>query len=204
MVNTRIVQQSKEILFELNKQVKKSRMRISYIVSVLIIIGCTSCKSYVDVQNNSFENDQMSFQFNCEQNNFKYYSNIKGRADDELFSSEHFEIDLPKNLNNWMGINNQFYFEYDHNQIILVYVPYKEEKKEEVAWELVDLAEEKIVDYMYDYWSQMNYNDNKLNELHLNRVNKVYTNGRYEIVLYNIKEKNFQHYLDQVKYFKIN
>lgn len=179
-------------------------MRISYIVSVLIIIGCTACKSYVDVQNNSFENSHLSFQFNCEQNNFKYYSNIKGRADDELFSSEHFEITLPKNLRNWMSITNQYYFDYGSNQIILVYVPYKEEKKEEVAWKLVDLEEEKIVHYMYDYWSQMNYNDNKLNELSLHRVNKIYTNGRYEIVLYNIKEKNYQHYLDQVKNFKIN
>lgn len=179
-------------------------MRISYVLIILITINFISCRSYIDNRTNSFKNNHMSFEFNCDQNKFKYYSKINGRADNQIFSSYHFEIDLPKNLSNWMKINNQFYFEYDHNQIILVCIPYKEENKEEIDWKLVDLEEEKIFNYMYDYWSEMNYDDNKLNTLNLKRVNKVYTNGKYEIVLYNVKVNNFHNYLDKIKTFKVN
>lgn len=179
-------------------------MRISYIIILLIIINFISCKSYIDTKNNSFENDHMSFQFNCKQNHFKYYSKINGRADDQIFSNSHFEIDLPKNLNNWMLINNRYYFEYDYNQIILVYIPFKEENKNEGVWHVDDLEEEKIFSYMYDYWSEMKYNDNRLNTLNLKRVNKIYTNGKYEIVLFNVKEKNFHRYLDIVKTIRVN
>jgi hypothetical protein len=48
-------------------------MRLSYL---LIVFSFISCRSYIDNKTNSFENSHMSFQFNYDQNKFKYYSNI--------------------------------------------------------------------------------------------------------------------------------
>lgn len=170
------------------------------LLSTLVL---SSCKTYIDVTEKSIRTDYMTFRYQKKYNEFDYFSKVNGVADKEVFYKTHFTIDLPKNIVYWMMLDNKFYYEYDSKQLIYIYTSYKNQGKQSDNWELKDMDKGAEWEYFGEYWNQRGYDEKELNAANSNRITKLYTNGRYEILLYNVKEKNYNSFLGRVKSFKV-
>jgi hypothetical protein len=162
-----------------------------------------SCRSYLDVEGRDIVTDYMTFSYQKSRNELDYFNKVNASAEKEVFYTTHFTISLPKNIVYWKQLGNKFYYEYDSKQVISIYTSYRNYGKESSNWELKDIDKGSEAKYLAEYWTARNYNKDFLDVKKSNRVTKLYTNGKYEILLYNIKEKNFTRFLDLVKTFKV-
>ncbi len=173
------------------------------IIIIFILLTLFSCKSVIDYnENDSIKASGFSFQYNKDHNKFLYYNNINGVAENQIFYNTHFEIKLPKGIINWSARRHDFIFEYNNKQIIYVYVPYKNEGIESNHWELKDIDYHDALN-LGEYWEERKYKENHLYKEHPKRISKIYTNGKYIIMLYNIKDINYPKFVQSVKTFKL-
>jgi hypothetical protein len=124
-------------------------------------------------------------------------------SDKEVFYTTHFAINLPKGIIYWAMFDNKFYCEYDSKQLIHIYTSYKNKGKESDSWELKNIEEGSEWKYLGEYWNNRAYDEKERDMAKSTRITKLYTNGKYEILLYNIKEKNFGSFLERLKSFKV-
>jgi hypothetical protein len=146
----------------------------------------------------------MTFVYEKDDNDFDYFNKVNASTDRDVFYTTHFSIKLPKKIVYWQKFDaNKFYYEYDSKQIIYIYTAYKNEGKESDKWELKEVNERDELNCLKDYWNERNYNLKLLDVKKTDRITKLYTNGKYEILLYNIKEKNFTSFFELIKTFAI-
>ena len=170
----------------------------------IALICLNSCKSYVDVNNSKVSDKGMNFNFYENFNSLDYFSSVNASADNDIFYTTHFTINLPKKIVYWEISSNNFFFEYDSKQIIYIYSSYKNKGQESENWELKDIDYNEVLKYIGEYWDKRNYNENYLYEAHNERVSKLYTNGKYKILLYNVKTENLQAFIQSAKTFNTN
>jgi len=157
----------------------------------------------MDVAGDGITTDYMTLRYNNNYNELDYFNKVNGVADKEVFYTTHFAINLPKKIVYWTRLDNKFYYEYDSKQLIYIYTSYKNEGKESDRWELKDMDEGSEWKYLGEYWSKRGYDEKELDAAKSNRITKLYTNGKYEILLYNINEKNYGSFLERIKSFKV-
>lgn len=162
-----------------------------------------SCTLYIDIPQNSINNDSMIFKYGINENKFKYISNVNASADNEIYYTTHFTMTLPKGIVNWSRNSNNFIFEYEDKQILYIYSSYKNEGKESKKWELRDIDYNEILKYIGPYWDKRNYIENYLYKAHNGRSSKLYTNGKYKILLYNIKTERMAIFIQSAETFDI-
>jgi hypothetical protein len=179
-------------------------MKIKFLFIVLWAIPLGSCKVYLDTAGRSISTDYMMFKYQKDYNEFDYFSKVNAVADNQTFYTTHFSIRLPKNIVYWKQLGNKFYYEYDSKQLIYIYTAYKNEEKESNKWELKDIGEASAFKYLEDYWiKERDYPESYFEKKRKKRVTKLYTDDKYDILLYNIKEKNLSVFLDFIKSFKV-
>lgn len=176
-------------------------MRIQLLL-VMMSTLLTSCKTYLDISKNSIATDYMTFKYQKNYNELDYFNKVNAARDKDVFYTTHFTINLPKDIVYWMKSGNTFFFEYDSKQVIYIYTAYKNEGKDSDTWELKNVDEGSELKYLEDYWKERRYNESLLDVRKKNRVTKLYTNGKYKILLYNIKQKNFFSFFDFIKTYK--
>jgi len=177
---------------------------MKYSIFVLLILLMGSCTSYIDVPKNSINDASMVFEYNNTENKLKYINNVNASSDHDIYYTTHFSITLPKKIVNWYKSNNNFFFEYNDKQIFYIYTSYKNEGKESENWELKEVDYNEVLKYIGEYWDKRNYNENYLYKAHNGRVSKFYTNGKYKILLYNIKTENLSNFIQSAKTFSTN
>lgn len=164
----------------------------------------SSCASYVDISTNSIHNDSMIFEYGNKENKFGYTSKVNASTDNEIYYTTNFSIILPKGIINWTMNNNNFFFEYDNKQIIYIYSAYKNEGNESDNWKLSEVELGELKNYLSDYWDKRGYKEKYLLKEHVGRISKVYTNGKYKILIYNIKSERFSIFIQSAKTFTTN
>lgn len=171
-------------------------------LSLAISLG--SCKVYLDIEANSISADYMTFKYQKDYNELDYFSKVNASADNQTFYTTHFTVRLPKNRVYWKQLSNKFYYEYDSKQVIYIYTAYRGEEKESNVWELKDIEDDSAFKYLEDYWiKERGYHESYFDKRREKRITKLYTNGTYDILLYNVKEKNFPMFFDYIKSFKV-
>jgi hypothetical protein len=180
-------------------------MKIKYVYLLLSAFFTISCRSYLDVVPNVINTNYMTFRFDTTYNELNYFNGVNSTADNQILYTTHFTIKLPKDILYWHQAGNKFYYEYDSKQVILINSAYKNTGQESDNWELKNVATEDLMEYMDEYWeSTRGYSKNYLEKMHDKRITKLYTNGKYSILLFNIRKKNFSSYLNLIKSFKAN
>ncbi len=174
---------------------------MKYSIFVLLVLLMGSCASYVDVPKNSINNDSMVFDYGNNENKFMYINKVNASADKDIYYTTHFSITLPKGIKNWTRSSNSFFFEYDDRQVFYIYSSYKNEGQESENWKLKDIDYNEVLKYIGEYWDKRNYNENYLYKAHNGRVSKFYTNGKYKILLYNIKTENLSAFIQGARTF---
>lgn len=170
------------------------------ITAVILSSILSSCASYLDYSN-SIHTDYMDFNYLENHNEFIYKSKVNATADSEVYYTTHFSINLPKKLKNWQSSSNEFFFEYDDKEIIYINSGYKN-KGDAGKWVIRETNEDEIYNKLSSYWGKRKYDENYLDASKSGRVSKVYSDGKVSILLYNIKEQNFERYLELLKSFK--
>lgn len=174
---------------------------MKYYLSFSLILLIISCASYIDVPKNNFNDNNIKFEFARDVNNFKYTNNVNASADKNIYYATHFSINLPKGIVNWTRNSNNFFFEYKDKQIFYVYSSFKNEGQESLNWRLNDVDYNEVLRYIGEYWDNRKYNENFLYKSYKGRVSKLYTNGKYKILLYNIKTENIETFIQNAKTF---
>ncbi|MDI9312738.1 MAG: hypothetical protein QM535_21190 [Limnohabitans sp.] len=177
---------------------------MKHLIFVLSVLLMGSCSSYIDIPKNSINDNSMIFEYGGNENKLKYINKVNASADNDIYYTTHFSIILPKNIVNWMISSNNFFFEYKDKQIFYVYSSYKNEGQESTNWELKDVNYNEVLKCIGEYWDKRDYNENFLYEKHNRRISKLYTNGKYKILLYNIKVENLQVFINAAKTFAPN
>ena len=160
-----------------------------------------SCSSYIDIPKNSISTNSMVFEYSNNDNKLKYINKVHASADQDIYYTTHFSITLPKNIVNWNISSNNFFFEYDDKQILYIYSSYKNEGQESKNWELKDIDYNADLKYIGEYWDKRKYKEEYLFKVHNGRVSKFYTNGKYKILLYNIKRQNIKKFIESAQTF---
>lgn len=174
-------------------------MKKTLTIIVLLFIF-NSCSSYLD-RKGSVNNDFVDFKYLESYNEFIYKSKINAVADNEIYYPNHFSINLPKKLKIWQNSGTEFFFEYNNREIIYINVGFKN-KGNTGNWAIQETNEDEIYTKLNSYWNKRKYNENTLKTGSLGRTSKIYSDGKVSILLYNIKEENYNHYLDLIKSFK--
>lgn len=181
-------------------------MRYSIIYVILIISFLASCKTYYDRESYKelhYEND-FSMKFYKTYNDLDYFNTVHGSADGFIYYNTHFTMNLPKGIKYWMISGHDFFYEFDSKQIIYIYNPFRNDGIESGEWILKDVNVG-YEDYnLEQYWvNERKYKESHLFKNHKNRITKIYTDGKYQLLLYNIKTENFDNFLNFAKTFKI-
>ena len=86
--------------------------------------------------------------------------------------------------------------------MICVYSSYANKEGHGDEWKLFEPKENDEFNYLDEYFEKK-VKGNKRKNRKAGRITKVYTNSKYEILLYNIKKENFDSFYDFVKSFKV-
>lgn len=170
------------------------------LTTLLLVMAISSCSSYLD-RGGNIHTDYMEFNYMENYNEFIYKSKVNFKADNEIYYKNHFLINLPKKIKNWQISDNLFYFEYDGKEIIYINSGYKNEATVGI-WKVSETNNEEIYNKLQSYWDKRKYNEVTLKAGEVDRVSKVYSDGKVFILLYNIKQENFEKYMDLLKSFK--
>jgi len=173
-------------------------MRKIYSLAILVFsITMYTCSSYIDTSNNIYSKS-LEFIFKGNYNEFVNKNKVAMTTGNEVFRPRNYLIKLPKKIVHWELIDNILYVEYPAKQIICVKAKYLNDNVKEGQWKLINPDEETMEKMLSDYWEEKNYNFDNIRARN-HRITKLYTNGIFSILLYNIKEKNFDHFLYMVK-----
>jgi hypothetical protein len=134
-------------------------------------------------------------------NEFVYKSKINATADNEVYYTTRFSLNLPKKVKNWLSLSNEFYFEYGGKEIIYINAGFKNIGDGQ-TWMARETNNEEIYIRLNSYWIKRGYNENTLKTGQSGRISKVYSDKKVFILLYNIKRENFDNYFNLVKSFK--
>jgi len=170
------------------------------LTALILAIAFSSCRSYLDC-GKSIQNNFMNFNYLENYNEFIYKSKVNATADNEIYHTSHFSINLPKMLKNWQSLGNEFYFEYDDKEIIYINAGFKNVGDAQ-TWKVRETNSDEIYTKLNSYWNKRGYNENALTAEQSRRISKVYSDEKILILLYNIKKENFDEYLSLVKSFK--
>lgn len=168
---------------------------IAVIYLITILASCNSIK-YLDRDNNHVNTKYVKLHTAEAYNEFSYTNNVSAKKDTEVYIPTHFSIKLPRNIVNWSIQDNNFYFEYNSGQLIYINSSYKNIGKESPNWtetQLTNLGEYK--DKISSYWRDENSKKG--------RINILYTNGKYSIIIFNTTKKNAPDFLKLVKTFTV-
>ncbi|WP_026706152.1 hypothetical protein [Flavobacterium soli] len=167
---------------------------------IILIIFFVSCGTYVD-RGKSIHTDFVDFTYLKNYNEFVYKSKINAVADNEVYYTTNFSLNLPKNIKGWFISDNEFYFEYANKEIIYINSGYRNSDNNG-NWMVREINNEEINRFLSSYWNKRKYNEDDLEHEIFGRTSKIYSDGKVTILLYNIKSKNFDKYLDLAKSFK--
>jgi len=142
------------------------------------------------------------FKFENDYNDFMFSDKVNLVADKDVTITTHFNIRLPKNIIYWMRLGNRFFFEYTTGQLICVYSSYDNKEGQGGEWKLFEPKEYDEFNYLDEYFEKR-FKGKKKKKGKPGRITKIYTNGKYEILLYRIKQENFDSFYDFVKSFKV-
>ncbi len=165
-------------------------------VLFLTVIFLSSCYSYID-RGKNIHTKQNDFIIKNNHNEYIYKSKIQGRNEDEVFKPRHFKIKLPKGIIYLVQVDNKLYVEYVGKQIICVKSSYLNQQIKKQKWKQIYPDNDLLENFLLDYWLERNYDVDKITKRQ--RITKIYTNGKFTILLYNIKKKNFDNYINFVK-----
>ncbi|QYJ68238.1 hypothetical protein [Flavobacterium litorale] len=172
-------------------------------IILTVCLSFLSCNTYIDINRYSHHTERYKFHFYHDFNEYIYYSKIYGKAGDKLYYPYHFNIKLPKKIANWGSSDTNFFFEYNSKQIIYIKSDYQNPGIED-KWVISDYYGDISREYSFIwYWKERGYNIRYLQGEQENRINKLYSNGKIDIILYNIKPENVEKYLTLIKSFKI-
>ena len=166
-------------------------MKKGVILLTLVLIILSSCRSYIDIPRNSISKDYLIFKYENDYNNFIFSDKVNIVADKDVSITTHFNIRLPKKIIYWMRLGNRFFFEYSTGQLICVYSSYANKEGHGDEWKLFEPKENDEFNYLDEYFEKK-VKGNKRKNRKAGRITKVYTNSKYEILLYNIKKENFK------------
>lgn len=86
---------------------------------------------------------------------------------------------------------------------LYIYSAYKNKGNESNDWKLLDVEPSDIENYLTNYWEKRGYREEYLLKEHVGRISKIYTNGKYKILLYNIKAEKFSTFTQSAKTFNV-
>ncbi len=167
---------------------------------LLYTLLISSCQTYID-RGSNFHSNNINFNYLENHNEFLFKSKVNAIADKQVFYVTNFSINLPKKIKYWERSNNEFFFEYASKEIIYLNVGYKNKGNYD-SWTIRDIEDDELYDKLSSYWDKRKYNENTLKTGSSGRVSKVYSDGRVEVYLYNIKQENFDRYFGLIKSFK--
>jgi hypothetical protein len=113
----------------------------------------------------------------------------------------HFSLNLPKELKNWLSLGTEFYFEYRGKEIIYINAGFKNTGYAQ-TWLARETSDDEIYTRLNSYWIKRGYNENTLKTGHSGRISKVYSDKKVLILLFNIKKEDFDNYFELIKSFK--
>jgi len=170
------------------------------LITLTLAIAISSCGSYLD-RGKNIHSDSMDFNYFDNYNEFVYKSKVNAIADKEVFYTTNFSVNLPKHIKHWESSSNEFYFEYEGKEIIYLNVGYKN-KVNTGSWTVQETNNDDIYTKLNSYWNKRKYSEDALKIGQAGRVSKIYSDGKVSILLYNIKQENFEKYLTLIKSFK--
>lgn len=157
--------------------------------AILLTASCARIDRGQSIPDNS-----VGFVYLEDHTQFVYKSRVNAVADKEVFRTTRFRVDLPKNLKNWQNSANVFVFEYDEKQIIYIQAAYKNKSQLQKST-IREVDNQEIDERLSPYWDERKYDENTLKGGQPGRVSKVYSDGRVVVLLYNVKQENFDHFL---------
>lgn len=170
-------------------------MRKLLIITIIVLFS--SCRTYIDGGKN-IQSDYIDFNYFPDHNEFVYKSKINAISDKQIYYTTNFIINLPKKIINWQTSNNEFYFEYEDKEIIYVNSGYRN-IGDAGNWILRETDDKEIFEKLSFYWDDKKYDENDLKVSQFGKISKVYTDGKFTVLLYNIKEKNYFKYLELIR-----
>lgn len=165
-----------------------------------ILICLSSCVTYYD-NYHGFKYEEYSLVIGNEVNTFYGLERIPGKADTEIYYPQKFSIDLPKSIKGLAIYGNHHVFEYDKRQFISIDAGYSNKNLRPENWQLKDPSENELGG-IRNYYEQKKYSENIFDKEFINRKTVVYTNGEVKIILFNVKQDNFEQFFSPIKNFK--
>lgn len=163
------------------------------IIILLGLVILNSCATYMDTGDN-INSKQLDFIYLKEYNKFVYKSKINAAADNKIYITTNFTVQLPKGIINWKIKGNEFCFKYNNKQTIYINSGYRNIGNTS-NWIIKDATEENILEVIKD-------SENQKQDIKKERVSKIYSDGRVSILLLNIKQDKIDEFLALVKNFK--
>lgn len=168
---------------------------------IFIAASLVSCASYVD--KTRFTIPQFFTLEPAEDHNtITTLEGLNASADGWRKTFQLFSIQLPKGIEYWSIYSREYVFEYDSKQMIVVWGGYQNYNLRPENWELRDVVGNEFRFTMQEFLDERNYNTDLWDEPKDKRLTKIYTNGEVKILLFNIKPKNFDSFLNNVKQFQ--
>lgn len=180
-------------------------------ITLVLLVFISSCSPYFDLAKNQgiADDEWVKFKFGENSNTLTVVDRIPSAAHGQTFHHQKFEIKLPKKLKQWWFEGENYLIECSDGQIIGVNPGYAEENKKPKEWYLKDpiVSDEIFYAEIFSYVSSYDLSKKKLEyvdeiKLKKGRISKIYSNGEVDILLYNVKSKNFEHYLELIKSFR--
>ena len=161
-----------------------------------------SCKVYSDAAKYRAA-DTVEFECSTQYNKLSYTEKMNKCIDSQACSTGCFSIKLPKGLVYWSSHKNSFYFEFKSRQVICIRSACTNEETKFYNWHITGLKKGAELAYIEHYWTgERGYNADYFNKLRKKRAVLLCTNGRYNILLCNIKPKNFSQFYKFAETFK--
>ena len=115
-----------------------------------LLIVIVSCKTTIDKEYLSSPSKNKGYYFlaTATYNYFEFYP-TDASADRNSYYSTNFKFRAPKGLIWWKQSGNNFFFEYDYKQIILIKTSFINSKSKEEDWKLKDFDIEENFSEVY-------------------------------------------------------
>ena len=166
---------------------------------LVLLLSLISCKSYIDTKKSKDTYKELEFTYNNNYNTLTISSRLPAIADHQILNSQKFSINIPINIVNWSIINTKYIIEYDDKQIIVIDAGYVEDVTNASNWNLIDTEDDTVYSTLYTYFEDNNYSYDTLESTKKHRITKILTDGKVKIILFNIKEKKINNYVNLLK-----
>lgn len=163
--------------------------RAALFIFLLTLSGCKS--AYIDQDRTGILPLNFgAFVLNTANNDFNVVTTLSRKSvkvDNEIVQRRNFKVNIPKKLVNWEVHDNEFIFEYDDRQVIVIDAGYEDNTKLKGRWENGEVDEDLIYKYLYRYFHKKDW---IMETRKRGTVTTIYTNGEVTILLFNIKSEN--------------